>query len=96
MYVLNASKTVIHNTDYIERFHMVDKGDAVLIIASQRHGDQPDTLGRYGTVSEARSVLLDLFTALYGGASCFEMPQSVRDAGEIHVKDARTKRKGGS
>ena len=96
MYILNQTQSVIHDAEYIERFHLVQKPDAVLIIASLRHEQQPDTLGRYADMTEARAVLLSLFIALQGSGTGFEMPPSVRNMGERTINDHRTKRRGGS
>ena len=64
MYIMDQSKKVIHNTDFIQRFHIVAKSDAWLVISSIEHDKTPDTLGRYFTEAEAKSVLEQLFKAL--------------------------------
>lgn len=53
-------------------------------------------LGKYADVEEARDAFCDLFSALGGGASYYEMPDSVLFHGQREKKDARTKRRGGS
>lgn len=96
MYILNQSKTEIHNSEFVERFCIAEKPDAALIVASMGRDKQPNTMGRYKNVQEARDVLFELFSALHHDEESYEMPLSELIAGERHIKDARTKRKGGS
>ena len=96
MYILNQSRTEIHNSDFFERFCISEKSDAALIVSSASRNSQPNTMGRYADKKEAQEILLELYTALHTGASDFEMPPSKRYAEEVHIRDARTKRKGGS
>lgn len=96
MYILNQSKMEIHNSEFVERFCIAEKSDAALIVASLGRDKQPNTLGRYKTPKEARDVLFELFSALRYREESYEMPLSELVAGERHIKDARTKRKGGS
>lgn len=96
MYILNQSKTEIHNSDFAERFCISQKSDAALIVSAPGRDKAPDTLGRYKNFQEARDVLFDLFFALRSGEDSFEMPLSEQMSGEHHIRDARTKRKGGS
>lgn len=96
MYILDSAKKTIHNSDYIERFTISAKSDAVLICAALSMDKPLLTLGKYADDAEAQDAFQDLFSALGGGAAYYEMPDSVLFHGEREKKDARTKRKGGS
>lgn len=96
MYIMDAMQSTILNSDFVERFLVVDKGDAVLIIASYSQDRSPVTMGRYKNTKEARDVLCDMFIALHGGQSGYTMPDSTLYFEEHAIKDARAKRKGGS
>ena len=96
MYVMNAMQNAVINSDFVERFCIVEHEDASLVIASYKDTRPPVTLGRYKDKKEAHGVLSELFVALYGGQCGFTMPDSVLYFEEHPKKDARTKRKGGS
>lgn len=96
MYIKDQQEYVIHDARFIQRFHIVKKPDAWLIISSIEHDRTPDTLGRYFTEAEAKEVLEQLFKALINGDSSFEMPRSLNQDTYERKKDARVKRKGGS
>lgn len=96
MYIKDQQEYVIHDTKFIQRFHIVKKTDAWLIISSIEHDKTPDTLGRYFTEAEAKDVLDQLLKALINGDNLFEMPRSLNQDTYERKKDARTKRKGGS
>ena len=96
MYIMSEDQKQIINADYPERYCLVEKPDAVLVIASYRDDRPPVTLGRYKDMKDARDVIGQLLTALTGGQAYFHMPESrVYDEART-VRDARTKRKGGS
>ncbi len=96
MYILNGAKKEILNSDFIERFVISVKDDAVLIVASYSVSDRPVTMSKYKTLKEAQGVLSDMFSALAGGQTYYEMPESSLFYGQADIKDARTQRKGGS
>ena len=96
MYIMNAMQNTVLNSDFVERFLIADKGDAVLIIASYSQDRNPVTIGRYKDKKEAQDALENLYIALYGGQSGFTMPDSTLYYEEHTIKDARTQRKGGS
>lgn len=97
MYILNGSGTEIVNSDYVERFCLVQKEDAALIVASYHTDRPPVTLARYADGAEARSALQSLLQELASGCrSAVEMPESTLHAVEPVRRDARTKRRGGS
>lgn len=96
MYIIDASKQVIHNSEFIQRFHIVKKPDAWLIISSVEHDKMADTLGRYFSEAEAKDVLEQLLKALVTEEKAFEMPRSLNQDTYERKRDARTKRKGGS
>ena len=96
MYILDSAKKVIHNSDFIERFTISVKSDAVLICAAVSMDKPLLTIGKYADDAEAKDAFKDLFAALGGGAAYFEMPDSVMFHQERAAHDARTRRKGGS
>ena len=98
MYILNGAKNQIVNTDFVERFCIAEKNDATLILLSYSSGSEcpPVTLARYKDAKEAQEALGDLFAALTEEQGYFIMPESRYYCEEKTIKDARTKRKGGS
>lgn len=90
-----AGKQVI-NSNFVERFCLVEKNDAVLVVASYSDLRPAVTLSRYKNLREATGALEDLMFALSGEQATFSMPDSTLYYEEIIKKDARTKRKGGS
>lgn len=97
MYILNGSELEVVNTDFVERFCVVRKDDAALIVASYSSERPPVTLARYAGVGEAKAALRTLFYDLAGdGEAVFEMPESSLYGAEPVRHDARTKRRGGS
>ena len=96
MYIKDQQEYVIHDAKFIQRFHIVKKPDAWLIISSIEHDKTPDTLGRYFTEAEAKSVLEELLKALINDERFFEMPKSFNQDIYERKRDARIKRKGGS
>lgn len=96
MVIMSADGKQIINSDIPERFCMVEKPDAVLIVASYRDDRPPVTMARYSDMDEARDAMGALMAALAGGQSCFYMPLSRLFDQERTIHDARTKRKGGS
>lgn len=95
MYILNEAKTDVINSEFIERFAIVRKPDATLIVASYG-AERCTTIARYADVEEARKALNELFGALATGQMYFDMPESRLYAEQIIKKDARTKRRGSS
>ena len=96
MYILNEKNTEIVNADFVERFCVVEKSDAALIVASYGTDRPPITLARYEGLKEAQNVLEQLYGAITAGQNYFDMPVSRLFANENMKRDARTKRKGGS
>ena len=96
MYLLDTAKTTIHETDAYDRIKIVAKSDAVLIVGFQDCDHPAITLGKYADTDEAQAVLSELFYALSAGKTSFEMPDSRLFHGEKPIRDARTKRRGGS
>lgn len=97
MFIMSANGNEILNADFVERFRIDEKNDFDLIIASYSPETKPITIARYQKgKQEAQSALNELFAALIGGQQFFYMPMStLYDEARI-VKDARTKRRGGS
>lgn len=95
MYIMKQNGRVVVNTEYVDHYNVLEKSEAVLVAANLTTG-QPITLGQYKDAKEARQVLGELYAALIGGQSGFDMPESRLYAEEYIKKDARTKRRGGS
>lgn len=97
MYILDERGTQIIASEDVPRFVLARKPDAALILAS--YGKEPDNvviIGRYADEKEAQSALMSLFDALRNGEDWFRMPPSSHYDREQIIKDARTKRRGGS
>lgn len=95
MYIMNGAGTEILNADFVERFCMVKKPDATLIVASYG-ADRYVTVARYQDVKEAEQAIGGLFGALAAGQAYYDMPESLMYAEQTIKKDARTRRRGGS
>lgn len=95
MHIMTSDKKSIVDASFVERFCLVEKPDAYLIIASYS-AERAVTIGKYADREECYGVLFSLYNALAADDPIFSMPDS-RLFGEEHIKkDARTKRKGGS
>lgn len=95
MYIMTSDRKSIIDASFVERFCLVEKPDAVLIIASYS-AERAVTIGKYADREECYGVISSLYNALANDDITFYMPDS-RLFGEEHIKhDARTKRKGGS
>lgn len=97
MYILTSDGKSIVDTAFVERFCIVEKPDACLIVASYS-ADRAVTIGRYADRKEADAAFSGLFNNLVGnsGTYPFTMPDSVLFHGERWKRDARTTRRGGS
>lgn len=95
MWIVTSSGTSLLDTGYVERFCLAEKPDAVLIVASYS-AERIVTIGRYADKREATEALMDLYAALAGDTKAYTMPDSTMFHPELKVKDARTKRRGGS
>lgn len=96
MYIFSENEREIINTDFVERFCISEKPDASLIIASYGAERAPVTIGRYKDYNEAKGAFGQLLGALINDHAYVYMPPSSYYSEEPRVKDARTKRKGGS
>ena len=95
MYILTSDQKSVIDSGYVQRFCLVEKSDATLIIASYS-ADRAVTIGKYVDAEEAHGVLAELYSALGDGAESYAMPDSRLFGEERRKRDARTKRKGGS
>lgn len=97
MFIMTHDNTQIINVDFVERFCIVRKDDAVLIVLSYsaERGSPAVTIGRYATMQAAQGVMDELFSALVDGQTYYVMPDR-RYTEMPRKRDARTKRKGGS
>lgn len=96
MYILSGDKHTIFNSDFVQRFLVDNKGDAVLIEASYSTETKITTIARYKTIKEAEEALADLFFALAHDDESYTMPDSLYYGEQRQIKDARVKRRGGS
>ncbi len=94
MYILTSDQKSVIDSSYIQRFCIAKKPDATLIIAYYSV-DRAVTIGRY-TDEEAYGALAELYSALSTGAERHSMPDSRLFGEESWIRDARTKRRGGS
>lgn len=94
MYILTSDGKSIIDSNFVDRFCIVEKFDAILIIASYS-ADRAVTIGKYANYREAVDAFHGLFTCIKSGSD-YEMPDSVLFHGEKWKRDARTTRKGGS
>lgn len=95
IYILSSDQKNVIDSSFVQRFCIVRKPDATLIIAS--YGvDYTVTIGKYAEAEEAYHVLATLYSGLSSGAESYSMPDSRMFGEERWKRDARTKRKGGS
>ena len=97
MFILNEKGIKIFNSEFVEAFALSskDSGD-VLVVATYGDDRAAKTLGAYKDYEEAKDALTQLFGALSVEQAYFSMPLSRKANEEYLIKDARTKRKGGS
>lgn len=97
MYIWASDGRSIVDSRFVERFCIVEKPDACLIVASYS-ADRVVTVGRYADRKEADAAFGCLFNDLgeFGDDRTFVMPDSVISHGERWKRDARVARKGGS
>jgi hypothetical protein len=93
--IMSQNGHIVVNSEHTDHYNIAVKDDATLVVAGICDG-RPVTLGRYRDEKEAVSALGELYAALVGGQSGFDMPESLLFAEERRIRDARTKRKGGS
>lgn len=96
MYILDSAQKTIHNSDFIERYTIVAKEDAVLICAALSMDKPLLTLGKYESEEEARRIIAELLAELGRGANYYEMPDSPLFHEQREIKDRRIRRRGGS
>lgn len=88
MFIMASDQKSVLNSDFVERFCIVEKPDSVLIIASYSE-TRAVTIGKYIDRREATEALIDLLDRL-PDATVFWMPDSVLFHGENRKRDART------
>lgn len=97
MYIATEDYMQVVNSDFVHRFCLVKKPDAVLVVAS--YGTNKDdcvTIGRYSNIDEARDALSELCGDMCEGRPYHNMMMSSYGVQEMMKHDARVKRKGGS
>lgn len=94
-YIFASDQKSIIDSSFVERFCLVEKPDAYMIVASYS-AERMVTIGKYKDRAEADGVMYTLYRALGTDEPFFEMPDSVLFHGYSEKRDARTKRKGGS
>lgn len=95
MYIFSSDKKSIIDSLFVQRFCIVEKPDAVLVIASYS-ADRAVTIGKYADTEEAHGVLTAMYVALSSGTENYSMPDSRLFGEDFRKMDARTRRKGGS
>lgn len=95
MYILTSDQKSIVDSGFVERFCLVEKPDACMIVASYS-AERMVTIGKYKDRTEADHALFKLYQALGCGDDRLDMPDSELFHGERKKKDARVSRKGGS
>ena len=97
MWIMNEREKELINCDHVQRFCIVKRSDAVLIVASYAVGDAScATVAKYKTVEEAKEALADLHAAICDNERYYVMIPSTLWDEEERKRDARVKRKGGS
>lgn len=94
-YIFASDQKSIIDSSFVERFCLVEKPDAYMIVASYS-AEHMVTIGKYKDRAEADSALYMLYRALGTDEPFYEMPDSTLFHGDSKKYDARTKRKGGS
>lgn len=95
MWIVSGRKDEIIDSTFVQRFRIVVKPDAALVIASY-NADTAVTISKYKNEREAKVALAELLAALAGGQNLFYMPESTLFYEQATTHDARTARKGGS
>lgn len=96
MWIMASDGKSIVDSSFVERFCLVEKPDAVLIVASYS-AERIITIGRYADKKEAASALSDLHINLAGNsASPYIIADSILYHGEKQKRDAQVARRGGS
>lgn len=90
MWIMNADRSILTDTDTGKRFTVSPKEDAVLLLF------EGHVYGRYFAEHEAKDVLSDFYTAILRGDVAYEFPRSLNQDTYERKRDARTKRRGGS
>lgn len=71
MYILASDQKSVIDSGYVQRFCLVEKPDATLIIASYS-ADRAITIGKYADAEEGHGVLAELYAALAAGAESYD------------------------
>ena len=71
MYVIDPQGRLAVNAEKVERFHLVQKPDAYLIVASYGRDVQPLTVARYEDREKAHKAFLGL---MYDLDVCHQLP----------------------
>lgn len=74
MYILNAAKTTLHNTDFFQRVVLTKKDDGWLVQAAISGSEPLWKLGRYDTEQQAEDAMIQLAAAMIREDRYFEMP----------------------
>lgn len=76
MFFINEFGNELINSDFVERFVIVKKTDAALIVASYGEERPPVTLGRYADAGEAMTALFQMAYDLNDGEEAIRMKES--------------------
>lgn len=96
MWILNSRSGLCVNTSHVLRIFLQDTTDSTLVSAVIAGGDKICTLERYKNHKEAMAAVAQIRWALSEERPVIDLPDSTYYYEERQVKDARTKRRGGS
>lgn len=97
MWITNSSTGLLVNTSHIQRIFILPTPDSALLCAILPGDQKPVTMERYKDKKEALNAAAKIAQSIqYGDDSIIELPVSCYYAEELQIKDARTKRRGGS
>lgn len=97
MWIANSSTGLLVNTLHIQRIFVLPAPDSALLSAVFPGDAKPITLERYKDKKEALNASAQIAQCIrYGDDSVMDLPVSCYYAEERQVKDARTRRRGGS
>ncbi len=96
MWIINSRSGLCVNTRYVIRIFLQDTPDSTLVSAVLAGDDRLCVLERYSDHKEAMSATQHVHWAMEANLDVIDMPDSTYYYEERQVKDARTKRRGGS
>lgn len=97
MWISNSTTGLLVNTSHIQRIFVLPTPDSALLSAVFPGNERPITLERYKDKKEALNAAAQIAQSIrYGDDGIIDLPVSCYYAEERQIKDARTRRRGGS